>query len=85
MLPYLLPLPTPLIPVPFTNGRQTYRFAPRTVLHQNVLVSFIGTAYFSLLKQPVMTWERTNWWALILKVKNLQVVLPKLVRLTLSS
>jgi hypothetical protein len=31
MLPYVLPLPTPLIPLPFTsNGPQKHRFAPTT-------------------------------------------------------
>jgi hypothetical protein len=33
MLPYLLPLPTPLIPLSFTsNGHGTHRFVPITVL-----------------------------------------------------
>jgi hypothetical protein len=34
-LPYLLPLPIPLIPLPFTyNGRGTHRFVPATIPYQ---------------------------------------------------
>jgi hypothetical protein len=35
MLPYLLPLPTPLIPLPFnSNGRGTHRFVPTFVYNE---------------------------------------------------
>jgi hypothetical protein len=42
MLPYLLPLPTPLIPLPYTsNGRGMHRFVPTTIT-VNIIVQLVG-------------------------------------------